>query len=771
MNAAFRTLTAALMLGFLVPQDALAARFGSRTHEKAREVWMEGYLMMQEAGQAEKDGLLTLAHSKYKAAQETFALVRSEFPTWNPSLVSYRLKFCEERLSRLEVALSVDAEKLSKPDLVTLVRDLQTQKKGWDKKLSIWEERTESLGEQLNAAQRDAAELKQARAALAALENSKKTLEAERNTLQTALATAKQEAGDLVKTNQENEGLKNKVSALTKRAEALATETEEGKTGSQKLSAQLAAAEKKKEATEAELAALAGKIATLETSLQTAKQTAGTSGAENAKLKTQVSEVQKAYDTLNARFTEVSKKLDTEETETARLSRKAAQAEQLKKELAEKIREIEEAKLSEAKAMAAAREKGEHAKQLAAAQDELKAQSERYDKKLAVAQEELKANQARLAAQAKQQSEQLEAGKQEQTALAARVAALNAELQKAKDLSAQLESGKQAQATLAARIVALNAEVQKAKDLSAKTDSARQELLKSGLSEQEALRLTALPPRVAAEMARLKEKQGTVDLARLENLVKAERAEEVAKLQSELNTVKGDLQKSKKRIEQLKQNVVAREEAEARLVAERKKRIEKEREVARQEQAKKEALHKQLKQAADIENKGDVEAAIHAYKKALEVTPENQQALARLGILLTDRGQDVEAEHYLDRAFALNPNDTDVLLRLGFAQIRQEKVHLAVSALTRVAALEPKNADARRLLGLACSAVGWSEAAEAEFKKAFELNKESPDAAYNLAVLLATLDEPRIKEAKEWYEKAKKLGARPDPGLEKCLAQ
>ena len=54
-------------------------------------------------------------------------------------------------------------------------------------------------------------------------------------------------------------------------------------------------------------------------------------------------------------------------------------------------------------------------------------------------------------------------------------------------------------------------------------------------------------------------------------------------------------------------------------------------------------------------------------------------------------------------------------------------------------------------------------------KKAFDMNPSSAETAYNLAVILMTLDPPRKEESRKWYETAKKLGMAPDSSLEKLL--
>ena len=111
------------------------------------------------------------------------------------------------------------------------------------------------------------------------------------------------------------------------------------------------------------------------------------------------------------------------------------------------------------------------------------------------------------------------------------------------------------------------------------------------------------------------------------------------------------------------------------------------------------------------------------------------------------------------------------MLRLGFMQLRQEKVAAAAGVLLHGAALAPKRAEFRHYAGVACQSLGWPTASEKLFREALELNPKNGDTAFNLAVLLATLDEPRIDEAKEWYKKALALGVPPNAGIEKFFKE
>jgi Flp pilus assembly protein TadD len=94
---------------------------------------------------------------------------------------------------------------------------------------------------------------------------------------------------------------------------------------------------------------------------------------------------------------------------------------------------------------------------------------------------------------------------------------------------------------------------------------------------------------------------------------------------------------------------------------------------------------------------------------------------------------------------------------------------LAVSMLSRAVALEPDNPHAHRCLGIACSTLGWFEAAEVQFRRTDKLNPKDGENAFNMAVLLATREPPRLAEGKTWYVRARKLGAASDPGLDRVF--
>ena len=89
--------------------------------------------------------------------------------------------------------------------------------------------------------------------------------------------------------------------------------------------------------------------------------------------------------------------------------------------------------------------------------------------------------------------------------------------------------------------------------------------------------------------------------------------------------------------------------------------------------------------------------------------------------------------------------------------------------LARAVALNPKNADVARTYGMALATLGWTQAAEIQLEKAYNLKKEDAEAPLALAILLGSSKPPRIDEAKKWYQIAIQNGAQRDPGLDAVL--
>lgn len=173
-----------------------------------------------------------------------------------------------------------------------------------------------------------------------------------------------------------------------------------------------------------------------------------------------------------------------------------------------------------------------------------------------------------------------------------------------------------------------------------------------------------------------------------------------------------------------------------------------------------------LRQGLDAEKNQKTEAAQWNYQKVLELEPAHLLALKRLGLIAANHGNDEETVKYLQLAFRYDPDDHDVLLALGFALLKQRQVEWAFSYLGRAMALQPANPALASHFAAALADLGWTQAAEQQFARCLKLQPNDADAAFNLAVLCATAQPPRLPEAKKWYEMALSNGAEKDPGLE-----
>jgi tetratricopeptide (TPR) repeat protein len=198
----------------------------------------------------------------------------------------------------------------------------------------------------------------------------------------------------------------------------------------------------------------------------------------------------------------------------------------------------------------------------------------------------------------------------------------------------------------------------------------------------------------------------------------------------------------------------------------------------------------------------DVDGAIDAYRKAIEIHPEDASAHGNLGALLAFRGDLDEAIEVLERAtslwndpresakdhvqlgkvlfrngqrdeaiqscrtaIALDPDSAAAHAHLG-ALLDNESAE-ALAALTRAIELDPNSAFAHYNLGVVLLAQERLGDAAKHWRRTIELNPEIPEAHANLAVVLRT--EGRIDEAIRSLEQALELNPRLEPAHSQLL--
>jgi tetratricopeptide (TPR) repeat protein len=162
---------------------------------------------------------------------------------------------------------------------------------------------------------------------------------------------------------------------------------------------------------------------------------------------------------------------------------------------------------------------------------------------------------------------------------------------------------------------------------------------------------------------------------------------------------------------------------------------------------------------------GDLEAARADYEQAVKDDPANRDAQLGLAALDVRSGRLEAAEAAYMRLLQADPRDADAQAALIALRSGRVDPLAAESRLKSMLAVDPKAHALNFALGNQFAQQGrWAEA-QTQYFKAFAAEPTNPDFAYNLAVSLDHLRQP--KQALEYYKHAVALarvrGASFDP--------
>ena len=165
------------------------------------------------------------------------------------------------------------------------------------------------------------------------------------------------------------------------------------------------------------------------------------------------------------------------------------------------------------------------------------------------------------------------------------------------------------------------------------------------------------------------------------------------------------------------------------------------------------------------ERTGDYPGAVRSYRRGLEVEPENVEILNALGFSLFQQGESREAVAVLEKALAVDPKHAKAHNNMALASIDIGELELAEAHYRESLAIEPQPAIYSDL-GFVLERQGLAEEATEFYRKALELNPESPSAHYNLGGSLARRGE--FAEAERHFRAA--LEEQPSAQTETALA-
>lgn len=181
------------------------------------------------------------------------------------------------------------------------------------------------------------------------------------------------------------------------------------------------------------------------------------------------------------------------------------------------------------------------------------------------------------------------------------------------------------------------------------------------------------------------------------------------------------------------------------------------------------ATRDMVEQARKLFDQHRFEDAEKLYQQIVEVAPNNYFALSNLGVTQIQVRKLSAAEVALKKAIDINPKDAFAATNLGVVYCKQGRFDDAIASLREAVATDDKDHIAFNYLGICYGEKGQKQDAEDSFLRSIGIRDEYPDAHFNLAVLYATAQPPRLEEAKTHYEKALQHGSEPDPSLEQLL--
>ncbi|HXX22885.1 MAG TPA: tetratricopeptide repeat protein [Terriglobia bacterium] len=177
--------------------------------------------------------------------------------------------------------------------------------------------------------------------------------------------------------------------------------------------------------------------------------------------------------------------------------------------------------------------------------------------------------------------------------------------------------------------------------------------------------------------------------------------------------------------------------------------------------------------AAELAAKGQDEAAIAEWKKALEINPEDPMANNNLGAHLLKRGQLDEAIPHFAKAADLKPDYADAQNNLGIVLLQKGKVDEAIEHLEKAEELNPRNTQTYYNLGAAFYMQGRISEALAQWRAGLRVDPEDLPLLSQAAWVLATNPEPSARNGSEAVElamRAMKLTGAKDPATLDTLA-
>jgi len=163
-----------------------------------------------------------------------------------------------------------------------------------------------------------------------------------------------------------------------------------------------------------------------------------------------------------------------------------------------------------------------------------------------------------------------------------------------------------------------------------------------------------------------------------------------------------------------------------------------------------------LMRASIYQEKGEKEQALIDVDRALKLKPDLPVALRTRALLLAESKRFDEAVVALETLRKLDPKDSLTLLQLAMLHGVQKQSGKAIEAYTAMLELAPDDVRALRGRGDAYLNVGRQSEAIADYEKALKLEPDDQGVLNNLAWVLATSPDAKLRDGRRAIELAEK---------------
>ena len=150
-----------------------------------------------------------------------------------------------------------------------------------------------------------------------------------------------------------------------------------------------------------------------------------------------------------------------------------------------------------------------------------------------------------------------------------------------------------------------------------------------------------------------------------------------------------------------------------------------------------------------LTGRGEADAAIVHYRKALESEPDNAKTHFDLGVVLAARGQVDQAIAQYEKALAINPDYAKAHSNLGATLASRGRIDDAIVHYRRAVEISPDNLGAHYNLGLALAGRGQLGEAASEYQQVLRISPNNIVACNSLAWIRATHPNARFRNGAE----------------------